>query len=80
MVEDGKSDADIKAKIDEQMVIIYRITGICFGIPCTEFTWSYTDKLKAYHSVGPVTPLEFYNKHVKPIFNVDDKVSYSNRV
>lgn len=74
MVEDGNSDADIKAKIDEQMVIIYRIVGICIGIPHAKFTWEYTDKSKEYHSVGPITPKEFYEKHVKPVYNVDDKV------
>lgn len=75
MVEDGNSDADIKSKIDEQMVIVYRIVGICIGIPQTKFTWEYVDKSKEYHSVGPITPKEFYEKCVKPVFNVDDKVS-----
>ncbi|XKL64742.1 hypothetical protein PGB90_004828 [Kerria lacca] len=74
MVEDGNSDADIKLKIDEQMVIIYRVVGICIGIPSTNFTWEYLDKSKQYHTVGPLTPLEFYEKHVKPIYNLDDKV------
>ncbi|KAK7604711.1 hypothetical protein V9T40_005897 [Parthenolecanium corni] len=74
MVEDGNSDAEIKAKIDEQMVVVYRIVGICIGIPNTKFTWEYMDKSKEYHSVGPITPKEFYEKYVKPVYNVDDKV------
>uniref|UniRef100_A0A1B0DQX6 Uncharacterized protein n=1 Tax=Phlebotomus papatasi TaxID=29031 RepID=A0A1B0DQX6_PHLPP len=38
------------------------------------FTWEYYDKTKAYHRVGPVTSVDFYEKYVKPVFNVDDKV------
>ncbi|XP_065217746.1 bleomycin hydrolase [Planococcus citri] len=74
MVEDGNSDADIKSKIDEQMVIIFRIVGICIGIPNSTFTWEYLDKSKQYQSKGPITPLDFYKEYVKPVFNVDDKV------
>lgn len=75
MVEVGSTDEEIKAKIDEQMVIIYRIVGICLGIPSSKFAWTYVDKSKQYHSIGPVTPVEFYEKYVKPVFNLDDKVS-----
>lgn len=53
---------------------IYRVVGICLGIPNETFTWNYYDKNKAYHTIGPITPKEFYESHVKPIFNVDDKV------
>lgn len=79
MVEDGNSDAEIKAKIDEQMVVVYRIVGICIGIPNTKFTWEYMDKSKEYHSVGPITPKEFYEKYVKPVYNVDDKVGMTGQ-
>lgn len=60
--------------IREQMSNIYRIVGICMGIPAETFTWTYYDKNKTYHSIGPITPKEFYENHVKPVFNVDDKV------
>jgi bleomycin hydrolase len=68
------SDADIQGLVDKQMSEIYNIVGICLGIPPPSFTWEYYDKNKKYNSVGPVTPLEFYEKHVKQFFNVDDKV------
>lgn len=74
MISDKCSDEDIKKKIDDQISIIYRIVGICIGIPCKTFVWEYYDKSKQYHRIGPITPVEFYNEHVKPIFNVDDKV------
>lgn len=54
---------------------IYRIVGICLGIPSDTFTWNYYDKTKAYHTVGPITPKEFYESHVKMLYNVDEKVN-----
>jgi aminopeptidase C len=78
MVEDEASDEKIKLKIDEQMVIVYRIIGICIGIPCSKFTWEYIDKTKQYHSVGPLTASQFYQEYVKPVYNVDDKVRKIN--
>lgn len=74
MVQEKASDSDIENKILEQMSHIYRVIGICLGIPPETFTWEYTNKSKVTLSIGPVTPLEFYNTHVKPIFNMDDKV------
>lgn len=74
LVVKGGSDADIRSLIQEQMSNIYRIVGICIGIPSETFTWSYYDKSKAFQSVGPITPKEFYEKYVKPYFNLDDKV------
>lgn len=74
MVEQSKSGEAIKARINDQMQQIYKIVGICLGIPPDTFVWEYQDKSKAYKSVGPVTPLEFYETHVKPVFDVDEKV------
>lgn len=56
------------------MEIVYRIIGICFGIPPTTFEWHYYDKSKQFHTVGPISPLDFYEKHVKPVFDVTEKV------
>ena len=53
---------------------VYRITSICLGTPPKTFDWEYSDKSKAYRKLSGVTPLEFYNVHVKPIFNPLDKV------
>ena len=32
------------------------------------------NKSKKFHEVGPVSPLEFYNEHVRPHFDISDKV------
>lgn len=74
LISKGGSDADLRSLVTEQMNNIYRIVGICLGIPNEQFTWTYYDKNKAFHSVGPVTAKEFYENHVKCVFNVDDKV------
>ena len=74
LISNGASKAELQAKIEEQMVVIYRIIGICVGIPAETFTWEFYTSSKTYNSIGPITPVEFYEKHVKPCFNLDDKV------
>lgn len=74
LIAAGASDEQLQEKIKEQMTVIYRIIGVCLGIPPETFVWEYYDKSKNYNSVGPVTGLEFYEKYVKPYFNVDDKI------
>ncbi|XP_066261301.1 bleomycin hydrolase isoform X2 [Euwallacea similis] len=74
LIQKGGSDGDVQSLIQEQMTNVYRIVGICLGIPNETFIWNYYDKNKAFHSVGPLTPKEFYDDHIKPLFNVDDKV------
>jgi bleomycin hydrolase len=70
----GKPEDEIQKKVDQQMSEIYTIVGICLGIPPVTFTWEYYDKNKKFHSVGPISALEFYEKNVKQHFNVEDKV------
>lgn len=74
LVGDSVSEDDIKAKLNEQMGEIYRVVGICLGIPDEKFKWEYYDKSKSYQCVGPIRPIDFYEKYVKSVFNVDDKV------
>ncbi|XP_052870148.1 bleomycin hydrolase isoform X1 [Anopheles cruzii] len=74
LVEDGATDDELEEKIKQQMGEIYNIVGICLGIPPEKFTWEYYDKSKKYLSIGPIRPIDFYEKYVKPYYNVDDKV------
>ncbi|XP_034933674.1 bleomycin hydrolase [Chelonus insularis] len=74
LVDDGASNEAIEKRIIEQMTVVYRIVGICVGIPSETITWEYYDKAKNHKSIGPITGLDFYKNHVKPYFNVDDKV------
>uniref|UniRef100_A0A182JF13 Bleomycin hydrolase n=1 Tax=Anopheles atroparvus TaxID=41427 RepID=A0A182JF13_ANOAO len=74
LIDDGASDDEVKERIKQQMNEIYNIVGICLGIPPEKFTWEYYDKSKKYLTIGPIRPIDFYEKYVKPYFNVDDKV------
>lgn len=74
MVEEKKEDAEIEAKIFEQLSQLYQIIGICLGIPPETFTWEFTNKSKVTQSIGPLTPLEFYKSYVEPVFNMNSHV------
>lgn len=74
LLERQPSEQEIANKIQEQMSEIYKVVGICLGIPAETFTWEYYDKSKNYQSIGPISSLEFYERYVKPHFNVEDKV------
>ena len=74
LVEAGSDEETLRHEIEQQMESVFRIVGVCLGVPSETFVWEYYDKGKAYNSIGPITPLEFYEKHVKPYYNVDDKV------
>ncbi|XP_034828093.1 bleomycin hydrolase [Maniola hyperantus] len=68
------SDEEIQCTIDQQIAVIYNIVGTCLGIPPEKFTFEFYNKDKVYNTFGSLTPLDFYNQHVRPLFNVDDKV------
>ena len=51
--------------------------SISLGTPPKEFTFEFYDKDKKYGKIGPISPINFYTQHVKPRFNVDDKVSWN---
>ena len=74
MVIAGKEEEIILSKTEEFMETIYRIVGICLGIPLRSFTWEYYDKSKQYCIQENMSPLDFYDKLVKPLYNVEDKV------
>lgn len=68
------SDEDLEALTRQQMSVLFKVISICLGLPAETFKWEYYDKSKNYNAIGPITPLEFYQKHIKPLFDVDDKV------
>ncbi|XP_072028953.1 bleomycin hydrolase-like [Amphiura filiformis] len=78
LVDSKTSDEDIQKALADMMEEIYRICAICLGVPPTTFTWEYHDKTKQFHKLGPITPKQFYDEHVKPVFNVDDKICLVN--
>lgn len=77
-VTSDASDDEIQNTISKQMIVVYNIVAICLGIPPEKFTYEYYNKDKAYQVMGPLTPQEFYARHVKPLYDVDDKVCIVN--
>ncbi|XP_029341511.1 bleomycin hydrolase-like [Acyrthosiphon pisum] len=75
MVTNNDTNSNISSQIEKDMCIVYRIVGVCLGIPDQTFKW--------YYRIGPneplvyqsFTPLEFYNTMVRPVFHLEDKVS-----
>lgn len=53
---------------------VFRVVSVCLGCPPETICWEYRDKDKNFHRLGPLTPLEFYREHVKPLYNIEDKV------
>ncbi|XP_054714125.1 bleomycin hydrolase-like [Uloborus diversus] len=78
MIQKGISDEKLEEKILTCMEELYGIIAICIGVPPETFTWEYYNKNKNYCVVGPITPLKFYEEHVKPHFNVENKICLVN--
>ncbi|XP_061460952.1 bleomycin hydrolase [Rhineura floridana] len=78
MVETGGSKDELSAAMDTMIEEVFRIATICLGSPPDTFCWEFYDKEKGYHKIGPVSPLQFYNEHVKPVFDMESKVCLVN--
>ncbi|XP_037974586.2 bleomycin hydrolase isoform X2 [Plutella xylostella] len=74
LVEEKATDEAIQAAISRQVAVIYNIVATCLGTPPEKFQFEFYNKEKAYHNFGMLTPQQFYETHVRPVFNVDDKV------
>ena len=74
MLEEDAPQEKVQAKIESFMESIFRIVGICLGIPPKTFTWEYYDKTKQNCVVENISSLEFYEMLVKPLYNVEQKV------
>uniref|UniRef100_A0A1A7XEQ4 Bleomycin hydrolase n=1 Tax=Iconisemion striatum TaxID=60296 RepID=A0A1A7XEQ4_9TELE len=48
------------------------------GSPPDTICWEFRDKEKNFHRMGPLTPQQFYREHVKPLYNMQDKVCLVN--
>ncbi|XP_007898978.1 bleomycin hydrolase [Callorhinchus milii] len=78
MVKSGSSDEQLSEEKDKMIEEVFRVVNICLGTPPATFTWEYRDKEKNYKKIGEITPLNFYKEHVKPLFNMEDKVCLVN--
>ncbi|KAJ8266287.1 hypothetical protein GJAV_G00128700 [Gymnothorax javanicus] len=78
MVANEAYDADIELSIDGMIEKVYRVVSVCLGSPPVTFSWEYRDKDKNFHRLPPLTPLQFYRQHVKPLYNVQEKICLMN--
>jgi len=78
MVKDSKSDKEIEESIDGMNEELFRLFSVCLGTPPTEITWEYYTKDKQYEKIGPLSPLNFYVDHIKPLFDMKEKVVLVN--
>lgn len=78
MVDENANNEKLESRIKTFMEELYRIIGICLGIPPGSFTWEYYNKNKVYCSVGPITPVAFYEEYVKPYCSIENKVCVVN--
>ncbi|CAH1231703.1 BLMH [Branchiostoma lanceolatum] len=78
LVEKGASQDKLDREKVKMMDEVYRVTSISLGSPPETFTWEYYDKSKNYKKIGPISPRQFYHEHVKPLYNMDDKICLVN--
>lgn len=78
MVSSGCTKEEISVAVDTMIEEVYRVVSICVGSPPETFTWEFRDKEKTYHKIGPMTPQDFYREHIKPLYNVEDKICLVN--
>jgi bleomycin hydrolase len=72
LIQFASKNNDTSMIIDLKMIEICNIITLCIGIPPEHFHWNHHDTKILF------TPVEFYQQHVKPLFNVDDKFSLIN--
>ncbi|XP_074870101.1 bleomycin hydrolase-like [Carettochelys insculpta] len=78
MVESGSSEEELDQEKHIMIEEVFRIVSICLGTPPKTFSWEFQDKEKKYHKIGPMTPLKFYQEHIKPLYNMEDKICLVN--
>ncbi|XP_036370871.1 bleomycin hydrolase isoform X1 [Octopus sinensis] len=74
----GVTDADLQVLKEGMVKELYTILSVTLGTPPKEFVWDYYNKSKVYHSIGPISPHDFYHEHIKPVFDVSDMVCLVN--
>ncbi|XP_060845140.1 bleomycin hydrolase-like [Rhopalosiphum padi] len=75
MVTNNDTNSNISDQIEKDMSIVFRIVGVCLGIPKQTFKWYYRSSANEPLLHCDITPLDFYNTMVEPIVHLEDKVS-----
>ncbi|MBN3284698.1 BLMH hydrolase, partial [Polyodon spathula] len=78
MVASDASKEELSDTMDTMIEEVFRVVSVCLGSPPDTFTWEYRDKEKNFHRLGPLSPLQFYREHVKPLYDIEDKICLVN--
>ncbi|RDD40032.1 Bleomycin hydrolase [Trichoplax sp. H2] len=78
VLDTNANKEELQKEKDTMMKEIFGVCCICLGSPPSSFTWEYYDKLKQFNTVSDISPQLFYQKYVKPVFNMDDKICLVN--
>ncbi|XP_028400586.1 bleomycin hydrolase-like [Dendronephthya gigantea] len=78
LVKDEVSEDEMKKAKEEMLSEIYGLVSVCLGTPPDTFQWEYYENSKKYCKIDKITPLEFYEKHVKPVYDMESKVCLVN--
>lgn len=63
LVAEGKPEEELQAVKQTLLADVYRFLTISIGTPPTSFEFSYRDKNKKFHRIGPIAPLEFLREY-----------------
>ncbi|XP_070399902.1 bleomycin hydrolase isoform X3 [Nothobranchius furzeri] len=78
MVANDTIKLELNETIDNMIEEVFRVVSVCLGSPPETICWEFRDKEKNFHRMGPLTPRQFYREHVKPLYNMQDKVCLVN--
>jgi bleomycin hydrolase len=56
---------ELRAEKERYLQVIYRVLCIHLGTPPRRFAWQWTDKDKAFHRDGEMTPQDFAQKYIQ---------------
>ena len=70
------SNTDLRAMKTSMLKTVYRMLTIHLGTPPESFSWKIRNKKNEFHRFENLTPIQFFNEHVK--FNLDEYICLIN--
>lgn len=65
LASEGADAEALRARKREIVDVVHRVLCIHLGTPPEKFLWQWTDKDRAFHRDGELTPLEFASRYVQ---------------
>ncbi len=70
------SNTDLRAMKTSMLKTVYRMLTIHLGTPPEPFSWQIRNKKNEFHRFENLTPIQFFNEHVK--LNLDEYICLIN--